>query len=208
MAKRQKNNQPVHKGAARVPVVMQMEALECGAACLAMVLAYYGRWVPLEKMRLDCGVSRDGSNALNILHAAENYGLEAKGYKLEPELLKRDGYFPCIIHWNFNHFVVLCGFVGNKAVINDPGRGIVRVPMADFDASFTGVCILFQPTDSFTRGGSPQRISSFARERLKGTGTAIAFVVLTTLITALVGIINPAFSRVFMDRLLTEASVA
>ena len=203
MAKRQKNNQPVHKGAARVPVVMQMEALECGAACLAMVLAYYGRWVPLEKMRLDCGVSRDGSNALNILHAAENYGLEAKGYKLEPELLKRDGYFPCIIHWNFNHFVVLCGFVGNKAVINDPGRGIVRVPMADFDASFTGVCILFQPTDSFTRGGSPQRISSFARERLKGTGTAIAFVVLTTLITALVGIINPAFSRVFMDRLLT-----
>ncbi|MEG2360702.1 MAG: cysteine peptidase family C39 domain-containing protein, partial [Christensenella sp.] len=105
--KRQKK--PVVHGYAKVPVVMQMEALECGAACLAMVLAYYGKWVMLEQVRADCGVSRDGSNAANMLGAARNYGLDAKGYRYEPQSLKQKGKFPCIIHWNFNHFVVLCG---------------------------------------------------------------------------------------------------
>lgn len=121
--------QPKTGGHARVPMVMQMEALECGAACLDMVLAYYGKWVPLEKMRIDCGVSRDGSNALNILKAAQKYGLKAQGYRTEPEALRKEGRFPCIVHWNFNHFVVLCGFSGKKAILNDPARGIVRIPM-------------------------------------------------------------------------------
>jgi len=94
---------------AKVPVVMQMEALECGAACLAMILAYYGKWVPLEQVRADCGVSRDGSNAGNIVRAARAYGLEASGYRYEVEDIKNIE-FPVIIHWNFNHFVVLNGF--------------------------------------------------------------------------------------------------
>ena len=111
---------PVTRGVAKVPVIMQMEALECGAASLAMIAAYYGKWVPLEQVRLDCGVSRDGSNAKNMLIAARNYGLEASGYRFEPESLRKEGEFPCIIHWNFNHFVVLDGFRGNKAVLNDP----------------------------------------------------------------------------------------
>ena len=97
--------QPVKNGAAKVPVVMQMEALECGAASLTMILAYYGKWIPLEQVRADCGVSRDGSNAKNVLKAARSYGLTAKGYRYEPEDLKKNGKFPCIIHWNFNHFV-------------------------------------------------------------------------------------------------------
>ena len=108
---------PVKKGVAKVPVIMQMEALECGAACLTMVLAYYDKWIPLEKVRVDCGVSRDGSNAGNVLKAARFYGLEADGYKLEPQMLVDNAYFPCIIHWNFNHFVVLDGFRGNKAIL-------------------------------------------------------------------------------------------
>ena len=106
----QKIKSPITAGVAKVPVVMQMEALECGAASLAMILAYYEKWVPLEQVRLDCGVSRDGSNARNILRAARSYGLTAKGYRYEPEGLKANGKFPCIIHWNFNHFVVLNGF--------------------------------------------------------------------------------------------------
>ena len=194
---------PVTKGTARVPVVMQMEALECGAASLTMVLAYYGKWIPLEKVRQDCGVSRDGSNARNLLMAARSYGLKAQGYRFEPEDLKTGGEFPCIIHWNFNHFVVLCGFKGDCAVINDPARGTVKVPMEVFDEAFTGVCLMFEPDEGFEPGGKPKSVMAFARERLRGAGGAVAFVVLTSLITALIGVINPAFTRIFYDRLLT-----
>ena len=118
---------PVTGKIARVPVILQLEALECGAACLAMILAYYGKWVPLEQVRVDCGVSRDGSNAKNLLKAARNYGLTAHGYKFEPDMLKTEGQFPCIVFWNFNHFVVVDGFKKNSVVLNDPARGHVEV---------------------------------------------------------------------------------
>ena len=182
---------------------MQMEELECGAACLAMILAYYEKWIPLEQVRFDCGVSRDGSNARNILRAAREYGLDAKGYRYEPEALKKDGKFPCIVHWNFDHFVVLNGFRGNKAVLNDPAKGTYTVSMSTFDDSFTGICLMFEPKEDFVPGGKPQSMLSFARKRLVGAGAAIAFVVLTTVISSLIGIITPAFSRIFLDRLLT-----
>ena len=195
--------QPVKNGAAKVPVVMQMEALECGAASLTMILAYYGKWIPLEQVRADCGVSRDGSNAKNLLKAARSYGLTAKGYRYEPEDLKKNGTFPCIIHWNFNHFLVLDGFKGNKAYLNDPAKGSYSVSMETFDKSFTGICLMFEPSESFEPGGKPKSVLSFAKKRLKGAGAAIAFVVLTTVISSLIGIINPAFSRIFLDRLLT-----
>ncbi len=195
---------PITKGVAKVPVVMQMEALECGAASLTMILAYYGKWIPLEQVRKDCGVSRDGSNAKNVLKAARSYGLTAKGYRYEPEQLREKGKFPCIIHWNFNHFVVLCGFRGNKAVLNDPANGNYSVSMETFDKSFTGICLMFEPTDSFEPGGKPKSVLSFAKKRLVGTGFAIAFVVLATVITSLIGMIQPAFARIFLDRLLTN----
>ena len=102
----------IHKGVAKVPVIMQMEALECGAASLCMILGYYGTWIPLEQARVDCGVSRDGSSAKNVLLAARKYGMEASGYRFELEALQEQGTFPCIIHWNFEHFMVLCGFRG------------------------------------------------------------------------------------------------
>ena len=115
-----KIRQPVKKGAARVPVIMQMEALECGAACLAMVLAYYDKWIPLERVRVDCGVSRDGSKAKNIVRAAKGYGLTVNAYRMSPEALREKAACPCILHWNMNHFVVLNGFRGRYAYINDP----------------------------------------------------------------------------------------
>lgn len=194
---------PIEKGYAKVPVVMQMEALECGAASLAMILAYYGKWLPLEQVRSDCGVSRDGSSAVNILKAARFYGLTAKGYRFEPKELKENGRFPCIIHWNFNHFVVLNGFKGDHAIINDPAKGSMHIPMEQFDQAFTGICLQFTPTENFEPGGKPRSIIGFAKKRLKGTGAAFAFIVLTTIITSLIGIINPVFSRIFMDVLLT-----
>ena len=198
-----KIKQPVRQGVCKVPVIIQMEALECGAACLAMVLAYYGKWIPLEQARLDCGVSRDGSNARNLLRAAKSYGLKVGGYRYEPEELRQRGSFPCIIHWKFNHFVVLDGFQGDKAVINDPARGVLKLSMKDFDAAFTGVCLQFEPGETFVPGGKPQSMLAYAKTRLQGAKTAVVFVVLTTVITSLIGVINPAFSRIFLDRLLT-----
>lgn len=203
MSKKKYKKQPITKGRAKVPVIMQMEALECGAACLTMVAAYYGLWIPLEQVRKDCGVSHDGSNAKNILKAARNYGFTAKGYRYEPARIKEKGKFPCIIHWNFNHFVVLDGFKGNKVYINDPARGDVCISMEEFDESFTGICLVIEPSEDFTPGGAPKSIMSFAKERLKGTGAAFAMIIITTLISSLISIINPAFSRMFIDRLLT-----
>ena len=201
--KAEKRKAPITKGVAKVPVVMQMEALECGAASLAMILAYYGKWIPLEQVRLDCGVSRDGSNARNVLRAARSYGLAAKGYRYEPEDLKKSGKFPCIIHWNFNHFVVLNGFRGDKAVLNDPAKGTYTVSMKAFDEAFTGICLFFEPGEDFKPVGKPKSMISYAKQRLTGAGTAIVFVTLTAVISALLGVITPAFSRVFLDRLLT-----
>ena len=194
---------PVTHGVAKVPVVMQMEALECGAAALAMVMAYYDKWVPLEQVRLDCGVSRDGSSAKNILIAARSYGFEAQGYRCEVDSLREEVALPCIIHWNFNHFVVLDGIKGKYAYINDPARGEVKVPMEEFDNAFTGICLQITPGPDFKPGGKPKSTLEFARKRLKGAGAAVAFVLLSTVISYLFGIINPIFGRFFMDRLLT-----
>ena len=195
--------QPKKNGVARVPVVMQLEALECGAACLAMVLAYYGKWLPLEQVRVDCGVSRDGSNARNILQAARGYGLDARGFKMELSAIRESGSFPCIIHWNFNHFVVLCGFRGRYAYLNDPARGNVRVSMDEFDQAFTGICLTFAPGEGFAPGGKRESTLAFARRRLTGAGAAVAFVTLMSVAGYLFAVIHPAFARFFLDRLLT-----
>lgn len=185
---------------------MQMEALECGAACLAMVAAYYDKWIPLEQVRVDCGVSRDGSNAANVLAAARSYGLDAKGYRMGLEALRKNATFPCIIHWNFNHFVVLDGFMHDKAVINDPANGIYKVDMDTFDKAYTGICLTFAPGESWIPSGRRKSVWEFAASRLQGAGGAVTFVVLTTVIASLLGVISPAFDRIFMDRLLTNKS--
>ena len=186
----------------KVPVIMQMEMLECGAACLAMILAYHKKWVPLEKVREECAVSRDGSNAKFIAMAGRNYGFVAQGFRGEVADLKKAD-LPCIIHWNFNHFVVLTGFSEKYAFINDPASGETKVPLDVFDKSFTGIYMTFKPGDSFKPEGKRQSVLKFARARLTGTAVPIFFVILTMLITSIIGIINPVMSRVFLDRVLT-----
>lgn len=191
------------KGVAKVPVVMQLETLECGAACLTMVMAYYGKWVPLEQVRIACGVSRDGSTAKNIYLAAEHYGFKVHARRMSPELLEKEGRFPCIIHWEFNHFVVLDGFKGNYVYLNDPARGAVKVTREQFDGSFTGVVLMPEPGEDFEPGGKRKSVVEFARRRLLGARAAVLFVMLTTAISYLFGIANSVTSRIFMDRLLT-----
>ena len=201
MAKK-KVKELITKGVAKVPVIMQLEMTECGAASLAMVMAYFEKWLTLETTRQDCAVSRDGSNAKNIMVAARSYGMEAHAYSCDVESLKEEASFPCIIHWGFNHFVVLDGFKGDFAYLNDPARGFVKVPMKEFDEQYTGISIELTPGEGFEPSGKKKSVFEFARQRLRGTGTAVAFVVLVSAIASLLSVISPAFSRIFLDRLL------
>ncbi len=187
----------------KVPQVMQMEALECGAACLTMILAYYGRWVPLEQVRADCGVSRDGSKASNVLAAARSYGLAAKGMSFSVSALAKKAPYPCIIFWNFNHFVVLRGIKGKYAYLNDPARGQVRVTLDEFGKSFTGIALVFEPTDAFEKGGEAPSSFRSSLSYLAGVGPAVAFVMMTAAISSLLGIFNTSLSRVFLDHVLS-----
>ena len=199
-----KVKEPKTKGIAKVPLIMQLEALECGAASLAMIMAYYDKWVPLEQVRVDCGVSRDGSNAKNILKAAKAYGFKTKGYALNTQKLRERVKFPCIIHWNKAHFVVLCGFTRNKAIINDPAKGVVKVPIDQFDKFFTGIVLEVIPDEGFMPSGKRKSMLGFARKRLVGAKSLIVFFALTTIIAYVIGIINPVLKQVFIDNLLGE----
>jgi NHLM bacteriocin system ABC transporter peptidase/ATP-binding protein len=186
----------------KVPQVMQMETVECGAASLTMILAYYGKWLPLEEVRTACGVSRDGSSAKSILGAARYYGLEAKGFRMSPEAL--EGKQPAIIHWNFDHFVVFRGFDRQgRACLNDPGFGPVKYPMEEFKKHFTGVCLTFQPTEQFEKNGQKTSIRSYIKKNLKGSGEAFWLSFIFALMVAFVSLISPLFTRIFLDEILS-----
>ena len=191
------------KSIPRSPTVLQMEAVECGAAALAIVLAHHGRWVPLEELRLACGVSRDGSKANNVVKAAREYGLIAKGLKTEPGgLHKLKG--PMILHWNFNHFLVLDGIRGDKVQLNDPAGGPRTVTQQELDESFTGVVLTFQPGPNFKPSGSSPSLVPALKKRLEGAHSALVFVVLAGLLLVLPGMITPVFSKLFVDGVLLD----
>ncbi len=195
---------PVTHSVAKVPVIMQMESLECGAACLAMIMAHYGLWLPLEQLRKECGVSRDGSNLRSIYLVAERYGLSPEAFRYSAEQLREKGAFPCIAFWEYNHFVVVDGFRGDYVVLNDPAHGLVKMKFDEFSRSYSGVCMILTPSESFTPSGQPESILKFALERMKGTLTIFLLIILTTIITLLTGILTPAFSRFFVDNVLTR----
>ncbi len=136
-----------------MPTVLQMEATECGAASLAMILAYYGLWIPLEKLRQDCGVNRDGSNAKKILLAARHLNCTAKAFTWNVDKIKEKNFFPLIIHWEFNHFVVLEGYKADKFFLNDPALGKRQIPLEEFRTSYTGVCLRIIPKENFKPAG-------------------------------------------------------
>jgi NHLM bacteriocin system ABC transporter peptidase/ATP-binding protein len=195
--------QPYRIPVRATPTILQMEWVECGAAALAMILAYHGRWIPLEQLRVACGVSRDGTKATSILKAARRYGLVAKGFRKDPETL-HELPMPAIIHWNFNHFVVLEGLHRGRAYINDPAMGRRAVDMEEFDGAFTGVVLAMEPEAGFGKSGRKPAAFRILGRELARCRPAVALLLLVSLALAIPGIIIPAFSKIFVDQILVE----
>lgn len=187
----------------KTPTILQMEAVECGAASLAMILAYHGRYVPLEELRVQCGVSRDGSKASNLVRAARAYGMTAKGFRKEPDAL-RHLPLPMILFWNFNHFVVFEGIKGKRAYINDPAAGPRKVSLAELDLAFTGVVLTFEPGEDFQMGGEKPNVFRSLARRFTGCGSALTYVVLAGLFLVLPGLAFPAYTKIFLDDILGD----
>lgn len=191
----------------KTPTIYQMEATECGAASLSMVFAYFGKNIPLEQMRVETGVSRDGCNAGNIMRCAKKYGLECRGFRKEPAAL-RELQPPCIIHWNFNHFVVFEGFKGKYAYINDPAMGRRKLTMEELDDSFTGVVLTFSKTDSFVKEKKKNTMISFIKHRLSGQYSTLFRLLFVGLLLVFPGVLFPVLSQVFMDDVLVGGNTA
>lgn len=187
----------------KTPTVIQMENAECGAACLSILLSSYGRFVPLEKLRVDCGVSRDGSNALNLIKCAQGYGLEGRGLRLGlSELYEKKG--PCILFWDYNHFVVLEGFGKDKVFLNDPAFGPRRVTYDEFDKGYTGVVLDFEITDAFKKGGQPTSVTKDLIKRLKPVKFSLLYILIVGFCLLIPGLSLPVFMRIFIDNILVS----
>jgi NHLM bacteriocin system ABC transporter peptidase/ATP-binding protein len=188
----------------KVPTILQMEAVECGAAALAMILASHDRWIPLEELRVQCGVSRDGSKASNLVKGARQLGLVARGFKHDQVEDLYQLEYPVILFWNFNHFVVLEGFDDGKAWINDPAQGPRAVPLDELDGAFSGIVLTFQPGPDFEPGGHRPSMLNALRRRLAGSESALTFLVICGLFLVVPGLVVPTFTRVFIDEVLVS----
>lgn len=203
MAKKSKRKQPIIHKVAKVPLVIQMNALEGGAACLAMVLSYYDKWVPLEQVSLDCGISRNTCSEENLMKAANGYDLQTECHAYSWAELKEKATYPCVLSLKNDQFTVLCGFKRDKAIVNSPLLGNVSWSKNQMELLYKGTCITFLPNVSFTPAGEPRSLKTFISKRMKGAGVAFGLAIFTTIISSLLGMLTPAMANVFADRLLT-----
>jgi len=185
----------------RTPTVLQMENTECGAASLSIVLQHYGRYVPLTQLRELCGVSRDGSDAANLILAARSFGLDAKGFQISLEALEHIKP-PVILFWEFNHFLVFEGFRGDRVALNDPALGPRTVSREEFDRSYTGIVLTMEPGNSFQRGGRAPTVWPIVLKRLLSEPLAALFIVCAGLLLILPQLVMPVFAQVYLDEVI------
>lgn len=189
----------------KVPTVVQMEMVECGAASLCSILAYYDKYVPLEELRVECGVSRDGVSAFGIIQAAQMHGLLAEAHQVDLEDLY-ELPLPLIAYWNFEHFVVIEGFSREAVYIMDPSVGRTTITYEDLNAAFTGIVILFDPSIDFQKSGQPQRIGESLIAIFNRDKASFIFAFLAGLCLVLPQLALPAFSQIFIDNVLVGHS--
>lgn len=191
----------------KTPTIYQMEATECGAASLSMIFAYFGKHLPLEQMRIETGVSRDGCNAGNIMRAAKKYGFECHGYRKELDGLK-ELTPPCIIHWNFNHFVVYEGIKGKYAYINDPAIGRRKLTIDELDDGFTGIVLTFSPAPDFVKEKKKSTLLKFVKSRVKGQINILFKLLFIGFLLVFPGLVFPVLSQIFMDDVLVAGNTS
>ncbi len=190
----------------RTPEVYQIEASECGAACLSIILQYHHCHVMMEKVRYQCGVSRDGCSAADLINAAAAFGLKGVGFSKSLEDM-RSFPVPCILHWDFNHFVVLEGIRGNKVYLNDPATGHRKVTMEEMDQSFTGIVLYFEETESFQHLEQPDKLMTLVKERLSGQQATMLYLLFTGLLLVFPGLVLPILTQTYIDSVVMNGKV-
>lgn len=189
----------------RTPAVAQLHSTECGAACLSIILQYFGRTVPNEELREACGVNRDGASAADIAAAAKRYRLRVTGWRKEPETL-RDMDMPVIAHWEFSHFVVIEGFHRGRWRINDPAQGRISLSPAALSESFTGIVLALAPGDGFERGGRRHSVWRRIWQMMSNDRAAVGYAALVGLLLAVPALVLPALLAAFVDEVLARRS--
>lgn len=187
----------------KTPTVLQIEAVECGAAALGMILSYYGRIVPLAELRQACGVSRDGSSAANVVAAGRTYGMDAKGFKKTLDNLQ-ELTPPYIVYWQFDHFLVVEGFIKDQVYVNDPASGPRQMSLAEFDRGYTGIVLVMRPGEKFQPGGMKRSIFQALHKRLQHSIPALIYCVLAGFLLVLPNLALPVFSQIFIDSVLMQ----
>jgi len=187
----------------RVPLLLQLSAVECGAACLAMILRYYGSKISIAEIRQRYGVGRDGLSALSIVTAAQEYGLQVRAFSLQtPDL--RAVRLPAIVYWESNHFLIIERWSDHYVDVVDPAQGYRRMTIEEFSAGFCGVVIILAPSEHFVRQKTVPRITlrSYIVSYLKQAPLMLLQIIGTTFFLQLAGLATPALTEVIVDRII------
>lgn len=188
----------------RVPVLYQMSTVECGAACLAMILTYYGRQISVSEARERCGVGRDGLSAFGIVKVARSYGLRTRAISLKEVQDFRFVPLPAIIHWDFNHFLVVENWSPRYVDVVDPAFGRSRLSMQEFKQSFTGVVLLFEPGTAFDRRSASARVNvrAYAASYVGQAPIAFLQLIASSFLLHVLGLAIPILTKVAIDQII------